>query len=168
MLGKKMEEALNEQMNKEIYSAYIYQSMSAHASFMGLKGFANWFDVQREEEISHSRKIYDFINERGGKVKLLAVEEPPGEFDSALDMFEKTLAHEQFITKSINELMDLAIEEKDHATQIFLQWFVTEQIEEEDNDREIIDKLKLIGNDGNGLLMLDKELGARTFTPPAE
>jgi len=110
-------------------------------------------------------KIYDYINEQGGQVKLKAIKEPLSEFESPLDMFEKTLEHEKFITKSINELMDLAIKENDHATQIFLHWFVTEQIEEEANDNEIIAKLKLVG-DGNGLFMLDKELAARTFTPP--
>ncbi|MCK4295038.1 MAG: ferritin, partial [Candidatus Marinimicrobia bacterium] len=103
---------------------------------------------------------------QGGKVKLMAIEQPPSEFESPMDMFEKTLTHEQFITKSINELVDLAVREKDYATQIFLQWFITEQIEEESNDDDIISKLKFIGKDGNGLLMLDKELGARIFTPP--
>jgi len=115
--------------------------------------------------MTHAMKIYDYINEQGGQVKLRAIKEPPSEFESPLDMFEKTLEHEKFITKSINELMDLAIKENDHATQIFLHWFVTEQIEEEANDNEIIAKLKLVG-DGNGLFMLDKELAARTFTPP--
>ena len=112
-------------------------------------------------------KIYNYINDQGGQVKLAAIEQPATEFESPLDMFEKTLEHEKFITMSINELVDLAITEKDHATNIFLQWFVTEQIEEEGNDNEIIAKLKLVGEDGNGLLMVDKELAARVFTPPA-
>jgi len=165
MLSEKMEDALNEQINKEMYSAYLYMAMSAHSTHIGLDGFANWFMVQYQEEMTHAMKIYDYINEQGGKVKLKAIKEPPSEFDSPLDMFEKTLEHEKFITKSINELMDLAIKENDHATQIFLHWFVTEQIEEEANDNEIIAKLKLVG-DGNGLFMLDKELAARVFTPP--
>ena len=165
MLSEKMEEALNEQINKEMYSAYLYMAMSAHSKHMGLDGFANWFMVQYQEEMTHAMKIYDYINEQGGQVKLRAIKEPPSEFESPLDMFEKTLEHEKFITKSINELMDLAIKENDHATQIFLHWFVTEQIEEEANDNEIIAKLKLVG-DGNGLFMLDKELAARIFTPP--
>jgi len=165
MLSEKMEEALNEQINKEMYSAYLYMAMSAHSKHIGLDGFANWFMVQYQEEMTHAMKIYDYINEQGGKVKLKAIKEPPSEFESPLDMFEKTLEHEKFITKSINELMDLAIKENDHATQIFLHWFVTEQIEEEANDNEIIAKLKLVG-DGNGLFMLDKELAARIFTPP--
>ena len=165
MLSEKMEEALNEQINKEMYSAYLYMAMSAHSKHMGLDGFANWFMVQYQEEMTHAMKIYDYINEQGGRVKLKAIKEPSSEFESPLDMFEKTLEHEKFITKSINELMDLAIKENDHATQIFLHWFVTEQIEEEANDNEIIAKLKLVG-DGNGLFMLDKELAARIFTPP--
>ncbi|MCW7076328.1 MAG: ferritin [Candidatus Syntrophoarchaeum sp.] len=127
MLSEKMYDALNTQINREIYSAYLYLSMSAYSTYIGLKGFANWFMVQYQEEMAHAMKLYDYIN----------------------------------------ELADLAIEERDHATGIFLQWFVTEQIEEESNDNEIIARLKLIGDDGNGLLMLDKELGMRVFTPPA-
>ena len=165
MLSKKMEEALNEQLNKEIYSAYLYLSMSAHSTNIGLPGFANWFMVQYKEEMDHAVKIYNYINEQGGKVKLKTVEEPPSEFKDAMDMFEKTLEHEQFITKSIHNLMELAIEEKDHATQIFLRWFVTEQVEEEGNDNEILAKLKLAGSKGNGLFMIDKELASRVYIP---
>jgi len=167
MLSKRMTEALNEQINKEIYSAYLYLSMSAYSTFIGLKGFANWFMVQYQEEMTHAMKIYDYINDQGGQVKLLAIEQPPTEFGSPLEMFEKTLEHEKFVTKRINDLVDLAIKEKDHASNIFLQWFVTEQIEEEANDNEIISKLKLVGKEGNGLFMIDKELAARVFTPPA-
>ncbi len=163
MLGKKMLDELNKQINKEMYSAYLYMSMSSYSEYTGLKGFANWFMVQYKEEMEHAMRIYHYINDQGEQVKLMAIEEPPAVFESPLDMFEKTLAHEQFITKSINDLVDIAIEEKDHATNIFLQWFVTEQIEEESNDNEIISQLKLIGGDGNGLLMLDKELGMRVF-----
>jgi ferritin len=167
MLSKKMVEALNKQLNKEIYSAYLYMSMSAYSTFIGLKGFANWFMVQYQEEMVHAMKIYNYINDQGGQVKLMDIAQPLIEFKSPLDMFEKTLGHEKFITKSINELVDLTIAEKDHATSIFLQWFVTEQIEEEANDNDIISKLKLAGESGNGLLMLDKELAARVLTPPA-
>lgn len=165
MLSEKMIEALNKQINKEMYSAYLYMSMSAHSTYIGLKGFANWFMVQYQEEMTHAMRIYDYINDQGGQVKLAAIEQPPAEFKSPLDMFEKTLEHEKFITGCINELVDLAIEEKDHATEIFLQWFVTEQIEEEGNDNDIISKLKLVGEKGNGLFMIDKELAARIFTP---
>jgi ferritin len=167
MLSERITEALNKQINNEIYSAYLYLSMSAHSTFIGLKGFANWFMVQYQEELVHAMKIYDYINAQGGQVKLMAVAQPPTEFGSPLEMFEKTLEHEKFVTKCINDLVDLAIEEKDHASNIFLQWFVTEQIEEEANDNEIISKLKLVGKEVNGLFMIDKELAARVFTPPA-
>ncbi|HDM77150.1 MAG TPA: ferritin [Deltaproteobacteria bacterium] len=165
MLSKKMIDALNIQVNKEMYSAYLYMSMSAYSEHIGLKGFANWFMVQYKEEMEHAMRIYNYIQSQGGRVKLMAIEQPPTEFESPLDMFEKTLEHEKLVTKSINDLVDLAIEQKDHATQIFLQWFVTEQIEEEANDNEIINKLKLVGEQGNGLFMIDKELAARTFIP---
>ena len=167
MLNKRMVKELNKQINNELYSAYLYLSVSAHSTFIGLKGFANWFMVQYQEEMVHVMKIYDYVNDQGGQVKLMAVAEPPAEFGSPLDMFEKTLKHERFITKCINDLVDLAVKEKDHATNIFLQWFVTEQIEEEANDNDIISKLKLVGKEGNGLFMIDKELAARVFTPPA-
>ena len=167
MLSKKMAEALNGQINKEMYSAYLYLAMSAYSEHQGLKGFANWFNVQYQEEMTHAMKIYSYVQDQGAQVKLLTIEEPPVDFGTPLDMFEKTLAHEQFVTKSINELVDLALKEKDHATQIFLQWFVTEQIEEEANDNEIIDQLKLVGKDGHGIFMIDKELGARVFTDEA-
>ena len=166
MLSEKMRDALNTQINREIYSAYLYLSMSAYSTSIGLKGFANWFMVQYNEEMSHAMKLYDYVNNQGGQIKLMAIDEPPTAFESVLDMFEKTLTHEKKVTAYINELVDIAIEEHDHATGIFLQWFVTEQIEEEGNDNDIIARLKLIGEDGNGLLMLDKELAARVFTPP--
>ncbi|MBN2178665.1 MAG: ferritin [Deltaproteobacteria bacterium] len=167
MLSKKMLNALNKQINKEMYSAYLYMSMSAHSQYQGLKGFANWFMVQYQEEMGHAMKIYDYINDQGERLTLKAISEPPAEFESPLDMFEKTLSHEKTVTKSINDLVGLAISEKDYATQIFLQWFVTEQIEEEGNDNDIISRLRLIGDNGNGLLMLDRELGARVYSPEA-
>jgi len=168
MLSKKMENALNEQINKEMYSAYLYMSMSAHSTNVGLSGFANWFMVQYKEEMEHAMKIYDYVNSQGGKVTLKAIDKPISNFKDAMDMFQKTLKHEQFITKSINELVDLSIKEKDHATHIFLQWFVTEQIEEEGNDNDIISKLKLAGEKGNGLFIIDKEIGARVYNPPVD
>nr|WP_321498908.1 ferritin [uncultured Methanolobus sp.] len=167
MLSEKMVAALNGQINKEMYSAYLYMDMSAHCTHEGLDGFANWFMVQYQEEMTHAMKIYDYVNDQGGKVVLEAIEKPPESFGTPLEMFYATLEHEQFITRSIYDLVTLANEEKDYATQIFLQWFVTEQIEEEANDNELIAKLKLIGSDGNGLYMLDKELLTRVFTPPA-
>lgn len=168
MLSKGMEAALNEQLNREMYSAYLYMSMSSYAGSIGLKGFANWFMVQYHEEMLHAMKLYEHINVRGGRAILKAISEPPAEFASPLDMFQKTLEHEQYITKSINDRMELAIAEKDHATQIFLQWYVTEQVEEENNDHEIIAQLKNIKNDSQGLILLDRELGARVTTVPTE
>lgn len=166
MVSKKLLAALNKQLNNELYSAYLYLSMSSYAGSIGLKGSANWFMVQYQEEMVHAMKFFNFINSRGEHVELGAIAAPPTEFPSLLAMFEKTLVHEQHITSSINELTDLALSVKDHATNIFLQWFVTEQIEEEENDRDIIGKLKLIGDNGQGLLMLDTELAARVFVPP--
>jgi ferritin len=138
--------------------------MSSYSESKGLKGFTNWFYVQYQEEMEHAMRIYYYIQGQSGQVHLKSIEQPPKDFGSPMDMFEATLKHEQFITKSINELMDLAIADKDHATQIMLQWFVTEQIEEESNDKEIIDKLKLAGKEGNGLFMIDKDMGTRVFT----
>ncbi len=168
MLNKKMEDALNEQINREMYSAYLYMSMSSCFAYKGLKGFANWFMVQYHEEMLHAMKIYEYIGLQGGRAILKSLQQPPSEFKSPLDAFIKTLEHEQFITKSINELMDLAIAEKDHATQIFLQWYVTEQVEEENNDNEIISQLKIIRDDPNGIMMLDREVAVRATTVPTE
>jgi ferritin len=167
MLSKKMSAALNKHMNTELYSASLYLNMSSCANVMGLKGAANWFMVQYQEEMFHFMRFYNYINSQGEQAVLAAQSAPGSKFASFLDLFEKTLKHEQFITGCINNLADLALKEKDHATGIFLQWFITEQIEEEENDREIIGKLKLIGDNGQGLLMLDNELGTRVYTPPA-
>jgi ferritin len=166
MLTEKMAAALNTHMNLELFSAELYLSMSSAANARGLKGAANWFMVQYQEEMVHFMKFYNYLNSQGEHVKLGPREVVPSEFNSFLDLFEKTLAHEQMITGCINDLMDLAMAGKDHATRIFLQWFVTEQVEEEENDREVIGKLKLIGDNGQGLLMLDNELAARIFVPP--
>jgi len=166
MLSKKMEEALVKQINKEMHSAYIYMSMSAESAAMGLKGFASWFMSQYHEEMFHAMKLYEYVQSQGGKIALTAVEEPPCGFKSALDMFEQTLAHEQHMTSNINELLELAIEARDHATQITLHWYVTEQVEEEDTVNDIVARLKLIGDDANALLTIDKDLGARTTTVP--
>ncbi len=168
MISKKMTDELNEQLNREMYSAYLYMAMSAHCSDIGLKGFANWFMVQYHEEMFHAMKIYEYIARQGERVTLKSIQEPPAEFESPLDMFRKTLAHEQFITKSINDLMETAIAEKDHATRIFLQWYVEEQVEEEENDNDIIAQLKLIGDHPHGLMMLDRELAQRAVTVPVD
>ena len=180
MISDKMNAALNEQINKEMYSAFLYMAMSSHSSGtglqafarwlrgMGLKGFASWFMVQYHEEMYHAMKLYEYIHSQGGQITLLSIAQPPAEFESPLDMFTKTLAHEQMVTQSINSLMDLAIEERDHATRIFLQWYVTEQVEEEENDNEIIDQLRLIDGNPQGLMMLDRELGQRPANVPVD
>ncbi|MDA8422510.1 MAG: ferritin [Nitrospiraceae bacterium] len=168
MLTKKVEEALNEQLNRELYSAYLYMSISSSCTNRGLKGFANWFMVQYHEEMLHAMKFYEYINLQGGRVALKALAQPPSEFSSPLEMFNKTLEHEQFITKSINDLVELSISEKDHATQIFLHWYVTEQVEEESNDNEILAQLRIIRDDAQALMMLDRELAARMTTVPTE
>lgn len=167
MLSKTMYAALNKHMNTELFSAYLYLNMAAAANEMGYKGSANWFNVQYQEEMVHFMKFYSYINSQGAQAVVDKMPKPASSFTSLLNFFEETLKHEQFITKCINDLTEQAVKEKDHASQIFLQWFVTEQIEEEENDREIIGKLKLIGDNGYGQLMLDNELAARVFVPPA-
>lgn len=167
MISKKMTDSINGQVNREIYSAYLYVSMAAYAASLGLKGFANWFQVQVQEELFHARKMYDYINQQGGRAVMKAIEEPPGDFKSPKDLFEKTLEHEKKVTAMINKLASQAKTENDHATGIFMQWFVTEQVEEEANALEILQKLNLIGKDANGLFMVDTELAQRVFTPPA-
>ena len=168
MIDKKMEEAINQQINEEMYSAYLYMSMSAYFEDIGLKGFANWMYVQYQEEMDHAMKFYRYLVERGGRVRLYAIKEPPHEWKSPLDAMEQTLKHEQHITKCINDLVDLAENLKDRATFNLLQWYIDEQVEEEANDEEIINQLKLIGDNGQGLLMLDRELGQRTYVPLQE
>ena len=168
MISEKMNSALNEQVTKEIYSAYLYMSMSSYSNSIGLKGFANWFMVQYHEEMFHAMKLYEYIHSQAGNVVLQAIDAPPPAFEGPLDMMTRTLAHEQKVTRSINELMEIAIGEKDHATRIFLQWYVTEQVEEEENDNDIIDQLKLIKDNPQGLLMLDRELAQRAANVPLD
>ena len=161
MISSKMAKAINEQINKELYSAYLYLAMSAQAAEMGMKGFASWFKVQAGEEAGHAMKFFGYVAEQGARVKLAAIEQPPAEFKTAAAMFQETLKHEKFVTQSIHALVDLAIAEKDHATNSFLKWFVDEQVEEEANAQEIVDLLKLAGDAGNALLFLDAKLGGR-------
>ncbi len=164
---KRIEKQLNEQLNKEFYSSYLYLAMSAYCESISLPGFAHWMKTQAQEELFHAMKFYDYINERGFKVDLLKIDEPEKEWESPLNIFEEVLKHEQFITDSINNLVNIAEEEKDHATRIFLNWFVSEQVEEEASVDTILQKLKLTGGKGSGLFMIDKELSTRVFTPPA-
>lgn len=167
MISDKMIKALNQQANRELYSAYLYVGMASYATDKGLKGTANWFTVQAQEEVTHAQRFYSYIQNQGGRVLLGAIEEPPQKFASIRDIFEKTLAHEKIVTSLINDLVVQAREEKDAATEIMLQWFVTEQVEEEANPTEILQRLDIIGKDGNGIFMLDQELAQRVFTPPA-
>lgn len=167
MLTEKVEKAFNDQLNAEMYSAYLYLSMSAYFESINLKGFANWMRVQGREEMVHAMKFYDFVNNRGGRVSLKSVDAPPTAWDSPLAAFEAVYQHEQKVTGLINNLVEIALEEHDHASHIFLQWFVTEQVEEEDSANEVVQKIKLMGDAQGGLFMLDQELGRRVFTPPA-
>lgn len=167
MLSEKMANALNGQLNAELYSAYLYLSMEAYFQAANLPGFANWMRVQAREEQFHAMKFYDFINERGGRVILAQIQAPPNEWDSPLAVFEAALAHEQKVTGLINDLVDLAIQEKDHAANSSLQWFVDEQVEEEDTAGTIVGQLKLIKDSPQALFLMDKELSQRAFTPPA-
>ncbi len=167
MIDEKMQEALNKQLNAELYSSYLYLSMSAYFHSVNLGGFANWMRVQAQEELAHALKFYDYVNERGGRVVLQPVDEPPSEWDSPLATFEHVYEHEQKVTGLINKLVDLAVEARDHATNNFLQWFVSEQVEEEASADEVVQKLKLVGDDASGLFMIDRELAQRTFVAPA-
>jgi len=167
MISKKMEKALNEQVNAELFSAYLYLSMEAYFKSLNLNGIATWMRVQTQEEMMHAMKIYEFINERGGRITLKAIEGPETKWDSPLAVFKAVYEHEQKVTGMINNLVDLAIEEKDHATNTFLQWFVNEQVEEEASADQVIQQLKMMENAPGGMFMLDRELGLRVFTPPA-
>ncbi len=166
MLSKTMEKALNEQINAEFYSSYMYLSMSTYFDSIGLPGAAQWMQVQVQEEWFHGMKLFGYVNERGGRVALKAIKQPPVDWKSTLHVFQEILSHEQKVTGLINNLINLALEEKDHATNIFLQWFVSEQVEEEANVGAVLDKLKLIGKDTTALFTLDATLGQRVFTPP--
>lgn len=168
MLKSKVEQALNDQLNFETYSGYIYWSMSAQLEDMGLPGFANWMRIQAQEEMSHAVKFYGYIAERGGRIVLDAIAKPQTEWPSVLAIFENALKHEQIVTGRINDLIDLAIAEKDHASNAFLQWFISEQVEEEATAEEVIQRLKLTDEAKGALFMMDKEMSTRVFTPPAQ
>ena len=166
MLGSKMEQALNRQVNAEMYSSYLYLAMAAYFESMDLGGCANWMKAQAQEELVHAMKIYDYIHERGGKVTLSAIDAPPDNWETPLAVFEHVCQHEQYVTGLINDLVELAIEERDHATQIFLQWFVSEQVEEEASASAVFQKMRLAGESPGGLFMVDRELGQRPLPIP--
>lgn len=161
MIKEKIQEAINKQINAELFSAYLYQSMGAYLDSVNLGGMAAWMNMQAKEELEHAMKFYNYLLERGGRVKLYAIDEPQFEWNSPLEVFEASYEHEQYVTGRINDLVELAAEEKDHATGVMLQWFVSEQVEEEATVDEIVEKMKMISESRNGLYMLDRELGKR-------
>ncbi|MBQ6071947.1 MAG: ferritin [Bacteroidales bacterium] len=167
MLNKKIEAAINAQINAEMWSAYLYLSMATKCHDLGYGGMANWFEIQFKEEQDHAQIFYKYVISRGGRVVLKPIDAVPTDWKDALDMFEETLKHEQVVTSLINDLYALATKEKDYATQSMLKWFIDEQVEEEENARTLIDSLKMINGNGYGLYMLDKELAARVYSTPS-
>lgn len=166
MIKKEVLDVINEQINAESYSAYMYLSMAAYFENNGLSGFANWMKIQYQEESAHAIKFFNYVSDRGGKIILKPINQVPVDFDGIVDVFEKTLAHENHVTLLINNLMDVAIAVNDHASQSFLKWFVDEQVEEEFNVEKILATLKLINGQGNGIFMMDRELSQRVFNDP--
>lgn len=166
MINEKVGKVLIEQVNKELYSAYLYLSMSAYFSDLGLLGFANWMKVQTQEEQAHAMFIYDFLINRGEKIILSAIDTPPNNWANPLSVMEEALKHEEYVTGLINNIIFVAEEVKDRATMSYFNWFVDEQVEEESNAKDIIAKLKLIGDDKSALYLLDKDLAARVFVQP--
>lgn len=165
-LSKKMQAAINKQINNELYSAYLYAAMAADMGRKNLTGIAAWLRQQAHEEILHGMRFNDFIINRGGTVKLEAIDAPPVSWDSALAVFAEAYAHEQKVTAALNKLLDVALAEKDHASQSLVRFFIDEQVEEEASFDEIVNKLKLVGKDGGGLYMIDRELAARPAPGP--
>ncbi|OHB51508.1 MAG: ferritin [Planctomycetes bacterium GWF2_41_51] len=163
MISEKMVKALNDQVNAELYSAYIYYAMQAYFHSVNLNGFANWMNVQTKEEMSHAAKIFDFLNERNARVELAAIEKPQKDWKNALDVFEAAYKHEQYVTGRINCLTELAKNEKDYATESFLKWYIDEQVEEEANALKIVEMLKMAKDSTGALLMLDHQLAKRKF-----
>lgn len=166
MISEKIQKLLNEQIVKEFYSAYLYLSIEAYFTSLNLVGFANWFRIQTQEERDHAMMFFNYINKVGGRVKLGRIDAPQVEFTSIEEALKLSLEHEQFVTRSIYNIVDAAIEERDHKTNQFLQWFVNEQTEEEANSDNNLKKYQLVGNDGRGILMMDAEMAARVYTPP--
>lgn len=161
-LSQKMEQALNDQLKREFYAAYMYLSMAAYCSAENLTGFAHWLELQAKEETGHAMKFYRYLDDQNARVRLQAIEQPPDRFKSPLEVMEQALSHEQKVTQEINKLYALALSEQDYATQTFLHWFLEEQVEEEKMATQVVERLKLAGDDKSALLLIDKELGART------
>lgn len=162
MLSESLQSALNDQINDEFHAAYLYLSMAGYFEVNNLTGFAHWMRMQREEEIGHGMKIYDFVLDRNGRVELQSIDAPPRDYDSPLDACERALEHEKKVTGKINDLYDLAKEEKDYPTEALMQWFVIEQVEEEASALQLVEKLEMAGDDRAALLMLDSETGSRS------
>lgn len=167
MITKKMSDAFNAQINAEQFSANLYLSMSAWFSANGLPGFANWMRAQAKEETFHADKMFDYLLERGGKVELMKIDKPKIKWKSAIDVIKDVAEHEAKVTELINDLVDCALQERDHASNIFLQWFVAEQVEEEASVGEVLDRLKLIGDNASGMFTMDMEMSKRVFTEPS-
>lgn len=167
IISKKMEESINKQINAEMYSSYLYLSMATYFDAENLKGMASWMKVQAQEEMVHTMKFYSYIYDRGGKVTLKAIDAPMVEWKSPLQVFEAAYDHEQKITMMIHDLVKIARNENDFTSDVFLSWFVNEQIEEEASSSEIVEKIKMVGSSNQVLYLLDKELGARAFKFPA-
>ncbi len=167
MISNKMQEALNDQITAEFYSAHLYLSMSAFLESIDLPGFAHWMRIQYQEEVSHGMKMFDYVIERDGRAVVMAIKAPQSKWDDVLSVSEAVLEHEHKVTGLINNLMDVALSEKDHAASIFLQWFVNEQVEEEATAKGIVQQLKMLGDSRAGLFQVDRELSQRVFTPPA-
>lgn len=165
-MNEKLQNAFCVQINKELYSAYLYLAMQSYFKDMNLDGFANWMSVQVQEELAHAMGMYNYVFERGGKVELMSIEKPAEDFSSPLDVFEKVLEHEKYVTSLINDLTEVAEEVKDRAAISLLQWYIKEQVEEEANVSNVLGNLKLAQNDPRALLLLDRELAARTFVAP--
>ncbi|PHR28960.1 MAG: ferritin [Desulfotalea sp.] len=168
MISDKMCKALNNQVNAELFSSYLYLSMSSWFSERSLSGFASWMRVQAQEELSHGMKIYDYILERGGKIEFGTIEQPESKWQAAAEIVEEVAKHEAKVTGLVNDLVDVAFAQKDHATNIFLQWFVAEQVEEEASVGEVLERMKMIDGDSAGMFAMDMELGKRVFTAPVE
>ena len=164
MIDKTVEKALNDQINEELNSYYIYLSMEAYFESVSLDGFATWMELQAQEEMEHAMRIFHYLNERGGRVKLQPIEEPKVNWDSPLEAFEDAYEHEKYISEKIDELVDIAEEKNDKATRNMLEWFVEEQVEEEASTEDIVDKLEMVGESGPGILALNNSLGQRQVT----
>lgn len=160
-MDQEMQDALNRQINKELFAGYLYLAMCAHFEARSLNGFAQWMRAQAQEELDHAMRIFDHMSDRGAKVELAALDRPSGEFGSPLEAFEEALEHEKAVTVMIHELYDMAVEKHDHASQILLEWFINEQVEEEDTVGTIVDQIRMAGDNQAAILMLDRELGAR-------